>query len=304
MNLRYAECVQAVLQCGSITAAAKSLYISQSALSQMIKRAEKELGADIFNRDTDPISLTFAGERYLDAMRQVTAINTNLLNEVNEINGETRGCLRLGISIQRGMQLLPLIIPEFAKRYPKIRIELIEKGSSTLERMLHEGAFDLGLITTEPRFQDLTYELLETEEVVLMAAKNSNFARRMHKRTEVSILEAANEPFVILSPGHSVRTVQESVFHNHMIDPPILLETDSLEAAKRLAATGAALMFCPSVYVNQDKELRNRVICYQVAGMEYKRNFYACYRQDMVLLRFMSDLIDIVKQKLEVQEDV
>ena len=299
VNIRYGECILSVLRYGSITAASKALFISQSALSQMIKRAERELGADIFNRSTDPISLTFAGERYLDAMRQVAAINTNLLNEITEINSEMRGCLRLGLSMQRGMQLLPLIIPEFSKRYPNVRIELTERGSTALERLMHEGVFDLGLITTEPRFGDLVYELLETEEVVLIAGKGSPLARRLGHREEISIREAMDEHFVNLRSGHSVRKVQDRLFQNEIIDPPVLLETDSLEAAKRLAATGVALMLCPSVYVNQDKALRERVICYRVKGMEYRRNFYACWRQDMVLPRFMTDLIDIIKKKLE-----
>ena len=299
VNIRYGECILSVLRHGSITAASKSLYISQSALSQMIKRAERELGAEIFNRGTDPISLTFAGERYLVAIRQVAAINTNLINEMSEINGQIRGRLRLGISIQRGMQLLPLIIPEFAARYPKVRIELTERGSASLERLMHEGLFDLGLITTEPRFSDLTYDLLETEEVVLVAGKGSPLARRLGPAEEISIMEAANDLFVNLRGGHSVRNVQDNLFQNYLIDPPVLLETDSLEAAKRLAATGAALMLCPNVYVNQDRELRDRVICYRVKGMEYKRNFYACWRQDMVLPQFMTDLISIIKRKLE-----
>ena len=299
VNLRYGECILAVLRHGSITAASKNLYISQSALSQMIKRAERELGAEIFNRGTDPISLTYAGERYLIAARQVAAINTNLINEISEINGQMRGCLRLGISIQRGMQLLPLIIPEFTARYPKVRIELTERGSTTLERLMHEGQFDLGLITTEPRFSDLTYDLLETEEVVLVAGKNSPLARRLGQAEEISITEAADERFINLRGGHSVRKVQDSLFQHFLIDPPILLETDSLEAAKRLAATGAALMLCPNVYVNQDRELRDRVICYRIKGMEYKRNFYACWRQDMLLPQFMTDLISIIKHKLE-----
>ena len=304
VNIRYGECILSVLRHGSITAASKNLYISQSALSQMIKRAERELGAEIFNRDTDPISLTFAGERYLDAIRQVAAINTNLLNEVSEINGEMRGCLRLGISVQRGMQLLPLIIPEFARRYPKVRIELTERGSTTLERLMHEGVFDLGLITTEPRFSDLVYDLLETEEVVLVAGIHSRLAKKLGRREEISIMEAADEPFVSLRAGHSVRKVQDTLFQEHMIDPPVLLETDSLEAAKRLAATGAALMLCPNVYVAQDRELREHLICYRVKGMDYRRNFYACWRQDMPLPRFMTDLIHIIKKKLEEAQHV
>jgi len=298
MNLRYAEGVEAVVRTGSMTAASKDLCITQSGLSQMIKRAERELGAEIFNRGTDPITLTQAGQRYLEAMRQVSDINTGLINEVAQIKGQTRGRLRLGISIQRGMQLLPLIMPEFARRYPNVRIELTEQGSASLERMLHEGLFDIGLITTEPHFTDLVYELLETEEVVLIAAKDSRLAQRVKGRRELSITETAQEPFITLRSGHSARKVQDTLFAEHLITPPVLIETDSLEAAKRLAATGAGLMLCPNVYIDQDRELRDRVVCLRVKDMAYKRSFYACWRQSMTLTKFMSDLIGITKHML------
>ena len=298
MNLRYVEGVEAVVRTGSMTAASKDLCITQSGLSQMIKRAERDLGAEIFNRSTDPITLTQAGQCYLEAMRQISAINTGLINEVSQINGQTRGRLRLGISIQRGMQLLPQIMPEFAGRYPNVRIELTEQGSASLERMLHEGLFDIGLITTEPHFTDLVYKLLETEEVVLIAAKDSRLAQSLKGRQELSIAETAQEPFVTLRSGHSVRKVQDILFARHMITPPVLIETDSLEAAKRLAATGAGLMLCPNVYIDQDRDLRERVVCLRLKDMAYKRNFYACWRQNMPLTRFMRDLIEISKHML------
>ena len=110
MNLRYIECVQTVISSGSISSAARSMYVSQSAVSQMIQRIEKELGAFIFNRETDPISLTFAGEKYLNAAKEILAINARLQNEIYEISSEHREGLGLAYHF-RGMQLLPLIIP-------------------------------------------------------------------------------------------------------------------------------------------------------------------------------------------------
>ena len=111
----------------------RNMYVS-TAVSQMIQRIEKELGAFIFNRETDPISLTFAGEKYLDAAREILAINARLQNEIYEISSELRGRLRLGISLQRGMQLLPLIIPEFIKRYLMYRLNLLKRAVLFLKR--------------------------------------------------------------------------------------------------------------------------------------------------------------------------
>ena len=61
MNIRHFEYVQAVLREGGVTAASKKLYLSQPALSQAIKQIEADLGVPIFDRTTDPISLTYAG---------------------------------------------------------------------------------------------------------------------------------------------------------------------------------------------------------------------------------------------------
>ena len=83
--------------------------------------------------------------------------------------------LTLAIDDDSHLPWLGTLLEEFARRYPKVRIELTERGSTTLERLMHEGVFDLGLITTEPRFSDLVYDLLETEEVVLIAGIHQTF---------------------------------------------------------------------------------------------------------------------------------
>ena len=81
MNEKHMQYVLTVLKEGSFTNAAKKLYVSQPSLSQIIKTAESNLGAPIFNRSTDPITLTPAGQLYVEAARQVTTISTNLVNK-------------------------------------------------------------------------------------------------------------------------------------------------------------------------------------------------------------------------------
>ena len=71
MNIKHAQYMLTVMQEGSITAAAKKLYISQPSLSQMIKLVETNLGTPIFNRSTDPITLTYAGEKYIEAAKDL-----------------------------------------------------------------------------------------------------------------------------------------------------------------------------------------------------------------------------------------
>lgn len=102
MNIKHAQYMLTVLKEGSITAAAKKLYISQPSLSQMIKLVENTLGTPIFNRTTDPITLTYAGEKYIEAAKKILTINANLIKEIDEINHEEHGTIKLGIPVQQG----------------------------------------------------------------------------------------------------------------------------------------------------------------------------------------------------------
>ena len=82
MNERHIEYVLMVAREGSNTAASKKLYVSQPALSQTVKLIERNLGTEIFNRHTTPISLTPAGEKYVEAARQVVSIQKKLYAEI------------------------------------------------------------------------------------------------------------------------------------------------------------------------------------------------------------------------------
>lgn len=299
MDIRMAEYLMAIERTGSITRAARSLYISQPALSQSVRRLESELGTEVLERSGDPLTLTYAGHKYLDAMKKISAIQNDLINELSEIAGEARGQMRLGISMQRSMQLLPLVLPTFTRLHPHVRIHLEEHGSGTLEKMLHDGKCDLALITTSPRYEDLSYLLLETEEVVLMASKETALARSVPDGSLISLSEAADEQFVVLGQGHSVRAVQDQLFMQHHFSPRILLETENLEAAKRLAALGSAVMLCPDVFIVQSPEVRSLVHCYHLKGLNYKRHFYLAYRKDLYFTRFMQDFLDILRDTLK-----
>ena len=298
MNIRHIQYVLTILREGSITAASKKLFVSQPALSQTLKQIEQDLGATIFDRTTDPISLTYAGQQYVDAALQVLDIDRNLRARIAETKKELHGRLRLGISMQRGLQILPQVIPDFTRMYPYIRLELIEHGSATLEHMTAEGQCDLALITTNEKPNKLHYELIESEEVVLMAARSTELAHRFSDGEPIEITQAQNEKFVSMREGHSVRTIQDRLFERHHLTPTILMETTNMEAGKHVAARANAVMLIPQVYVTQD--LQYRVQCHPVLNNDYERHFYLCYRRGMYLTRYMTDFIRLVCEKLGV----
>lgn len=291
MNIKHAQYMLTVLQEGSITAAAKKLYISQPSLSQMIKLVESNLGTPLFNRSTDPITLTYAGEKYIEAAKQILTINNNLQKEIDEINHEDHGTIKLGIPVQRAMQVLPYILPRFKEKYPFVEVDVHEHGSATTEALVLEGGVDFACLTTFPKHEELEYILVENEELVLLTSKNSKIARRIPAGTPIDITEAKDETFVNIKSGHSVRTTQDRLFVQKDIQPKVLLETMSIEVGKRTAVACDAVMICPQNYIEMSPELVPQCVTYPILGIENNRNFYICHRKDRYLTKYMKDFI-------------
>ena len=229
MNEKHMQYILAVLKEGSFTAAARKLYISQPSLSQAIKAAETSLGAAIFDRSTDPVSLTPAGRLYVEAADQISSISSNLKKQVEELNREESGLLRLGISVQRGMELLPVLYPRFRAQFPHVSLTLTEQGSANLEETVLEGAVDIALLTAYPRYEGLVYELLKEERLVLLVNKSCRLAKRIAPGTPIDLREAADEEFLLSKKGHSVRVILDALLIERGLTPRRALETVSIE---------------------------------------------------------------------------
>jgi len=300
INSRYFSTILTVVREGSITAASKKLYISQPAVSQTIKTVENELGAPLFYREGNRLALTYAGQLYIEAVEQIQMIECNLRAKIAESKDLAYGDFRLGISTQRGLQLLPEIIPLFIKKYPHVRIRLKEEGSERLEQMITEGDCDIAFITTNSKRNSLQYVPIENEHVVLLAAKTTALAQKHPDGETLDIREAEDEDFISMTVGHSVRAIQDHLFNINDMHPRILLETHNMEAAKRITARSEAVFLLPSVYVSDEMPFRDQLSVYNIINCNYERHFYFCYRQGMYLTGYQRDLVQIVCDALNV----
>lgn len=295
MNLKRARYINAIYEAGGITAAAKKLFISQPSLSQTVRLVEQELGVAIFERGVSPPKLTYAGERYLETARAMFAQEDHLNGVLESIRNEEQGCLRLGVSIQRGMQLLPMVLPDFRARYPDVQLLLEEQGSELLEKTVAGGKIDLGLVTTEPSHKDLQYILIETESYVLLTSRGSVLEKRYQPGDSISLLDVANERFVSVKSGHNIRGIQDRVFARCGVSPHILLETDSVEAAIRITVACGCHMLCPEVFVRSNPAVAGIGVCYQVQELTEERHFYACHQRGKYLPAYTRTFIEMVQ---------
>lgn len=297
MNMKQALYFKTIAQYGTITAAAKQLYISQPSLSQTLRQIEDEVGTPLFDRSTSPFHLTYAGERYLKAVEAMLDIETRLKEEIESIRRDDGGRLRLGISITRAMQVLPDVIPIFTNAYPNVTIELTEAASASLEGLLQKGQIDLALAALEANEANIAYELIEKESIGILAGKDSQLAQLVPSGTPISLEMVEKEAFVSLDTSHSSRIIQDRLFRRYNIRPMILLETSSLEVARRVALKSGACMVLPDVYADEFV-FNSGGAFYPLKDYENHRHFYACYRNDENTKKYIRDFVSITTSVL------
>lgn len=297
MNMKQALYFKTIAQYGTITAAAKQLYISQPSLSQTLRQIEDEVGTPLFDRSTSPFHLTYAGERYLKAVEAMLDIETRLKEEIESIRRDDGGRLRLGISVTRAMQVLPDVIPIFTKAYPNVTIELTEAASASLEGLLQKAQIDLALAALEANEANIAYELIEKESIGILAGKDSQLAQLVPSGTPISLEMVEKEAFVSLDTSHSSRIIQDRLFRRYNIRPKILLETSSLEVARRVALKSGACMVLPDVYADEFV-FNSGGAFYPLKDYENHRHFYACYRNDENTKKYIRDFVSITTSVL------
>lgn len=297
MNMRNLQYILSVCQEGNITAAARVQNISQPALSQAIKQEEQNLGAAIFHRGSTPLQLTLAGKRYVETGRQIMMLEQNLKNELDELAGEDSGTLRVGISAQEGMYLLPRVLPRFFEMYPRVKLCIEERGSALLEDMLLDGELDVVLARYEKRREALEYRLFAKNRLVLLCASTAKLAQEHPNESAISLLDAKDEAFVLLEKEHHIGQLIHTLFERYGIEPRVLAEVNSFDTAKRVALSSGAVTLSPYPLFGTDPFLEQRGNVYFLKGVKSTHHSYICWRKNLYLAPYMRDWIRLLEEE-------
>ncbi len=156
MTDRERQYISTIAQLGSITSAAKELYIAQPSLTQALRRIEGKCGVSLFQRGKKGLQLTEAGKNYLTTTEKIEKLYRQMEEEIRSAESYNDS-LKLGITSFQGSLLLPEVLYAFSKKYPSVDVHLVESSSSQLELMAYKGRLDLILIHRPFREYDLNY---------------------------------------------------------------------------------------------------------------------------------------------------
>ena len=129
MDFHQLQYFVAIAESGSITAAAKKLFLSQPPLSMQMKRLEKELGCVLFLRGAREVQLTEAGKLLYTRAKSMLELRRITEEELAVCSEQTSGTIRLGVISSVGCSLLPQWLKWFHAQYPQIRFSLYESDT-------------------------------------------------------------------------------------------------------------------------------------------------------------------------------
>ena len=313
MNFQNMEYFLAAAREGNITRAAARLQISQQALSNAISRLEEELGCRLFERRPG-LSLTYSGRRYRAAALKMLDMYKQTLSLLHDIDQDMRGELRVGVAYTRGQAILPLILPAFHKKYPRVDLSVIEESTRDLEQRLEQGELDV-MIGFAPFFSEHAESCpLMTDRLFLVLPREllgEHFGPEAPAvlerfRAEHDLRLFQDLPFVLLEERDRIRTLVDQAFTQCGMVPDICFVTRNTQTAVALAAEGVGITVCPGLYLNSPytasgdpkSYIRRRVEICPLFDGSAPDTIAIGYNKNRYLSPFARDFIDMSREAM------
>jgi DNA-binding transcriptional LysR family regulator len=250
MEIRHLKTFFTVAKLLSFNKAADRLHYAQSSISAQIQALEEELGVPLFDRLGRRILLTEAGERLIPYAEKII----DLANETRaEIGGgsQPEGSLTIRIPESLGVHRLPSVIYEFSRRFPGIRLNLINCAHESLQKELRNGAIDLAFLLAESfRAADVMTEALGVESLALVASPSNHLARQQIVRTS----DLAGETLLLSRVDCSYRRLFERILEEQGIHLESTRSFHSVGFLKQCVIAGAGITILPDAAVSEDVE--------------------------------------------------
>ena len=255
----------------SFTKASQELFVSQPAITKHIHELESLYQVRLFNRLGNKISLTEAGRVLLEYSERILAEYRRLDYSMHLLHNEYSGQLRLGASTTIAQYVLPPILAEYTRQYPKIKLTLIETNSRNVEQALQEHSIDLGMVEGVFRLPNLRYEAFLYDELVPV----SSIQEGGEPEEEISFEEFRQIPLILRERGSGTLDAIEAVLAEKGVKLSSLnvrMHLGSTEGIKSFLKHSPCLGIVSIFAIRRELE-ENVFRITDIAGLRFQRQF-------------------------------
>ena len=252
MTLNQLQYFVTTVKLNSITKAAKSLYVSQPAISAAIKELEKEFGTALFVRYNNQLVLTDEGHHLYKLAINLLNLSENVEEDMKNYVKKS-SVLKIGVPPMLGSFIVPSLIQDYGKKNNSIEIQLMELGSVANQMAILNRELSCGFTVKYKDNIDESLDYIKVAKTSLFFAINQSHP--LAKKNKISIEDIGNTPLILMKEDCLQSSLIQSEFEKHGIKPNIKIRTNQLYTIKELISSnnlGAFLFTQVFKYDNSD----------------------------------------------------
>lgn len=292
MNFKQLEYIIAIDEHKLFSEAAFSCDVTQATLSAMVIRLEEEVGFQIFDRSTKPVSTTELGENLIAKAKDILAIKNSISHIGKELPKSIEGELKLGVIPTIANSLLSRILPAILEANPNLQLDVRELTTEEMVRKLKLGEIDLGIAATPLNDDNIEEEILYYEQMLVYGV---NDAGRKYMLSENML----DDKIWLLEEGHCFRG-QVATFcglqkKNEDVEN-LVFDGNSFETLLSMVDAFGGYTLIPELYyldMNTEEQKRSRKFQKPIPVREVSIVSYGPYHKTLTV-QYLAKLIKLI----------
>ena len=238
MNAKQISAFRAVMISGSMVGAAKMLYISQPAVTRLIKDLECTCGFALFERRSSRLFPTPQAQSFYQEVKRYFMGLDQLEHSINQIKTLKTGRLRIAAMPALAYSIIPRVISSFIKQHENVSLTLNPCNSIEAVKLIGSQQFDLGIVMLPVDTSEITFARCYRTACKLICRQDHHFSNR----TEVQATQLHNEPFIRIGEENPLTRYRiDAAFQESNVQPNQLVETSMFNTAQSLVSEGLGI---------------------------------------------------------------
>lgn len=291
IELRHLRTLLALKQTGSVSLAAKQVYLTQSALSHQIKFLEEQYGLTLFERKSQPLRFTPAGERLIKLANDILPQVIEAERELARVKQGDAGELRIAVECHTCFDWLMPAMDLFRENWPLVELDIVSGFHADPVGLLLSHKADWAVVSEMEETQGVIYKPLFSYEMVGLCAKDHPLANKSVWQPEDFI----EQTLITYPVPDDMLDLLRKVLHPKGINPPrrtseLTIAIIQLVASKRGVA--ALPYWAAKPYLE-----RGYIVAKKITDQGLYSNLYAAFREADRYLAFVEDFYQTVKEQ-------
>jgi len=288
ITLRQLEIFIAVAETAQVTKASKKLFVTQSAVSMALAELENQLGGSLFDRHGRSLLLNARGRYLLPLAKDITTQVSNVETIMSERNDKLAGHIEVIASLSLGNYILPYLIGAFKRIHPRVHINMLVYNTQYAERMVVDGAMDIGFVEGKVTNEDIVIRPWFKDELVVLAGPSDPLA---HNKFFDVKTDLKNSKWIMREQGSGTAAIFLERMKDYIDDIHIVMEMGHPEAVKRAVESGVGIACLSSLTICREVE-NGWLKSLNVDGIDMTRQLQIIARKDKVMTDTMHEFLN------------